>query len=91
LVKQSIVWLYLLTGKTIDSMVTVILLYFSCRCWIVANRQESTVEVFNVDYGNTAVVNKKDTSLTLPDIWDLQPAVRPFRATGKLCSQLFLV
>ncbi|CAC5366100.1 unnamed protein product [Mytilus coruscus] len=49
------------------------------RSWIIADRRDFTIEVFNVDYGTTAIVSKKEASLTVPEIWDLQPLVRPFR------------
>ncbi|XP_063433919.1 uncharacterized protein LOC134715580 isoform X2 [Mytilus trossulus] len=49
------------------------------RSWIIADRRDFTIEVFNVDYGTTAVVSKQDASLTVPEVWDLQPLVRPFR------------
>ena len=56
------------------------LLFF--RCWVVADRGDFNIEVFNVDYGNTAIINKRDASLTVPHVWDLQPAVRPFKIKG---------
>ncbi|KAK3096800.1 hypothetical protein FSP39_003416 [Pinctada imbricata] len=50
------------------------------RAWIISDPREGfKVDVFYVDYGNMARVNKGETSLTLPDAWELPVNLYPFR------------
>ncbi|XP_033729670.1 uncharacterized protein LOC117318851 [Pecten maximus] len=57
------------------------------RGWITAERPGFKVDVFFVDYGNTATMDKFKTSLTIPEVWEIKPMVRPFKIIGKTNTQ----
>ncbi|OWF53967.1 Polyadenylate-binding protein, cytoplasmic and nuclear [Mizuhopecten yessoensis] len=54
------------------------------RGWITAERPSFKVDVFFVDYGNTDTIDKFKTSLTIPEVWEVKPMVRPFRITASI-------
>lgn len=49
------------------------------RGWITAERPNFKVDVFFIDYGNTSTMDKFKTSLTIPEVWETKPVVRPFK------------
>lgn len=42
-----------------------------------------SVNVFFVDYGNTATMDRRQTSLTTPYIWETKPILQPFAVSGQ--------
>ena len=58
---------------------------FLNRGWIindiVAKKQ---LDIFYVDYGNVARIDKRQACRTIPEIWDSLPNLYPFRIAGRL-------
>lgn len=53
------------------------------RGWIVGEKSDHrSVNVFFVDYGNTATMDRRHASLTTPYIWETKPILQPFAVSG---------
>lgn len=81
---SSLAW----TQKTV-SLKQIIDLVSNCilsfhRGWIVGEKSDHrSVNVFFVDYGNTATMDRRHTSLTTPYIWETKPILQPFAVSGE--------
>ena len=53
------------------------------RAWNLGVFEDGMNDILYLDYGNSEQVPDEELCETVPEIWNIPPIVKPFRAAGK--------